>query len=187
MDFNFIETLVVKSKENDEIAKETLVGEFKPFILNLCKRTFIYGYDFQDLQNECYIALFNCIDKYKVGSNRFVAYGTNGIKNSINNLIRKSLNNSPTDGSNSLSFSTDVDENLFCDSLDILEDLISNFDNEAIRVAYGTLSDDDKEILDFIIVKGNSIRMFAYWKNLCYSTAAKKKYVALAKLRGKVA
>lgn len=183
MDFNFIESLVVKSKGNDEVAKETLACEFRPFILNLCKRTFIYGYDFQDLQNECYSALFNCIDKYKEGSNRFVAYGTNGIKNCMGSLIRKSLNNSSTDCSNSLSFSNNVDENLFCDSVDILQDMINDFDNESIKLAYSKLSDDDRELLDFIIIKGQSIRLFAYWKNLCYSTAVKKKHDTVARLR----
>ena len=38
MDYNEIESLVVKAKNNNEIAKEDIIEEFKPFIYNFCKK-----------------------------------------------------------------------------------------------------------------------------------------------------
>lgn len=54
MNYDYIEDLVRKSKDGDEVSKEKLIEEFRPFIFNLSKRTFIPGYDFDDFKNECY-------------------------------------------------------------------------------------------------------------------------------------
>lgn len=77
MNYDYIENLVIKSKDGDEESKEKLVNEFKPFIINLSKRTFIHGYDFEDIMNECYRILFKCVSYYKPNTQRFVAYATN--------------------------------------------------------------------------------------------------------------
>ena len=53
MDFDYIEALVTKCKNNDGVAKEKLAAEFRPLIYNISKRTFIDSYDIQDIQNEC--------------------------------------------------------------------------------------------------------------------------------------
>ena len=45
MDYEYIESLVQKSKEGDTLSKEKLVSEFRPLILNIVKRTFLHGYD----------------------------------------------------------------------------------------------------------------------------------------------
>jgi DNA-directed RNA polymerase specialized sigma subunit len=92
MDFNEIEDLVADAKSQNQQSKERLVEEFKPFIINLSNKTFISGYDTKDIQNECYRILFKCVSVYKLEKHRFVAYATNGIKNSINDLIRKRVN-----------------------------------------------------------------------------------------------
>lgn len=186
MDFNFVEDLVLKVRENNEAAKEELVNQFRPFIINLSKKTFIHGYDFNDIQSECYITLFNCVEKYNTNSHKFVGYATNGIKNGINCLIRKALNNKPTHGSDALTFSSDLGDCLATDD-DMLQALVDNCDSEEIRVAFDQLSSEEKELLDFIVIKGQSIRLYSYWKNLCYSTAVNRKALTLAKLRNLVA
>ena len=48
----------------NEISKENLAKEFNPYIKNLCSKTFIHGYDFYDLQNECFQSLFKCVSSY---------------------------------------------------------------------------------------------------------------------------
>ncbi|NFH80184.1 hypothetical protein FDA09_00635 [Clostridium botulinum] len=92
MDYNYIENLVRKSKNGDKLSKEKLIEEFRPFILNLSKRTFVDGYDLYDIQHECYKNFFKCLKSYKLKKHRFVVYATNGIKNNINNLIKRSKN-----------------------------------------------------------------------------------------------
>ena len=99
MNYDYIEDLVRKSKDGDKTSKEKLIEEFRPFITNLSKRTFIPGYDFDDFRNECYRILFKCISLYRTESHRFVAYATNGIKNNINDLIRTSIKTNNIHGS----------------------------------------------------------------------------------------
>ena len=53
MNYTQIESLVKSSKQGNTNSKELLAEAFKPFILNISKRTFINGYDFYDIQNEC--------------------------------------------------------------------------------------------------------------------------------------
>ena len=54
MDYEYIESLVLQAKDGNEDAKEKLCFEFKPLIMKTSSRTFIHGYDFQDIENECY-------------------------------------------------------------------------------------------------------------------------------------
>ena len=54
MNFEYIESLVTKSKNGDTLSKEKLAEEFRPLIFNISKRTFIDGYEIQDIQNQCY-------------------------------------------------------------------------------------------------------------------------------------
>ena len=54
MNYDYIENLVRLSKTGDNHSKEKLAEEFKPFIINISKRTFIHGYEFEDIMNECY-------------------------------------------------------------------------------------------------------------------------------------
>lgn len=89
MDFDYIETLVTRCRNNDEEAKEKLATEFKPLICNISKRTFIDGYNNLDLQQECYQSLFKSVSMYNLEKHRFVAYATNAIKNNMNDLIKK--------------------------------------------------------------------------------------------------
>ena len=93
MNYKYVENLVRLSKNGDMKSKERLLEEFKPFIINISKRTFIHGYEFEDIMNECYKILLKCISLYKLENHRFVAYATNGIKNNINDLIRNSIKN----------------------------------------------------------------------------------------------
>jgi hypothetical protein len=54
-------------------SKEKLAQEFRPFLLNISKRTFIDGYEMHYIQNECYKPLFKCVSLYNLERHRFVA------------------------------------------------------------------------------------------------------------------
>lgn len=58
MNFEYIEYLVSKCKNGDNLSKEKLTEEFRPLIFNLSKRSFIDGYEIQDIQNQCYETLY---------------------------------------------------------------------------------------------------------------------------------
>jgi len=183
MDFNEIEALVASAKTNDKLSKEKLVQEFRPFIINFSNKTFIHGYDTQDIQNECFRILFKCISLYDLSKHRFVAYATNGIKNSINDLIRKSKNRSSTEGFEALTLCDDLENTLPSGDLGLEELLCSKSQFESLKEAFNNLSDEEKELIIFVYFKNNSLVNYAYWKNMCYSTANRKKRILLNKLK----
>lgn len=88
MNYEYIENLVLKSKNGDTLSKEKLTNELLPLILNILKRTYLHGYN---IQNKCYRILFKCISLYKFKNHRFVAYGAKCIRNSINVLIKPTI------------------------------------------------------------------------------------------------
>jgi len=182
MNYEYIEVLVRKSKAGDELSKEKLAYEFRPLIFNISNRTFIHGYGKNDLQHECYKSLFKCVSMYNLEKHRFVAYATNAIKNNMNDLIKKIKTRSSTEGSDALSLHEDVEKDLPSPDIN-LEDLFCDLcDYEELRSALNNLNEDEKELIDFIFFKNNTVQKYAYLKNLCYSTANRKKIVTLKKI-----
>ncbi len=182
MDFKYVESLVEKSKTGDNLSKENLINEFRPFINNLSRRNFIHGYDKNDLENECYKSLFKCLNSYNLEKHRFVAYATNGIKNNLNNLIRKSKNRSSSEGATALILSDNLEHVLPSHMPDLEELLCEKCDCESLKLAIHNLKEDEQELVDFIFFKNNTIRLYSNLKNMCYSTAAKKKLDVIKKI-----
>lgn len=182
MKYDYIEDLVRKSKEGDESSKVKLIEEFRPFIINLSKRTFIPGYDFDDFRNECYRILFRCISLYKIESHRFVAYATNGIKNSINDLIRKSIKTNNFNGTVATPFDNYVEETYNSDAPQIEDLLCTEYDSDCLKYAMSKLTPDEVDLIYHIFYDNNTLKSYAHKKKLSYSYAVKKKKHALDKL-----
>ena len=182
MNFEYIEYLVGNCKNGDNLSKEKLAEEFRPLIFNISKRTFIERYEMHDIQNQCYETLFKCVFLYNLEKHRFVAYATNAIKNNINDLMKRIKTRSSTEGNNALSLHADVEKDI--PSQDIsLEDLFCDqCDYEELRLALNNLNEEEKELIDFIFYKNNTVQNYAYFKNMCYSTACQRKKVILKKI-----
>ncbi|WP_297421355.1 sigma-70 family RNA polymerase sigma factor [Clostridium sp.] len=182
MDYEYIESLVQKSKEGDTLSKEKLVSEFRPLILNIVKRTFLHGYDNEDIKHECYRTLFKCLSMYNLESHRFVAYASNGIRNNINDLIKRVKNRSSSEGSEALTLSSDLEDNILSKD-DSIEDIFcTKCDYETLKLAINSLNNEEKELIKFIFFKNNSVATYASIKNIPYSTANRKKLLTLMKL-----
>ena len=181
MDFNYIEELVKKCKADDKLSKEKLAEEFRPLIFNISKRTFIDGYEMHYIQNECYRSLFKCVSLYNLEKHRFVAYATNAIKNNMNDLIKKIKIRSSTEGNEALSLHDDIEKDLPSHDVNLEDLLCDRCDYEDLRLAISNLIVEEKELIDFIFFKNNTVQSYAYFKNLCYSTACLKK-VTLKKI-----
>ncbi|MDU5723272.1 MAG: sigma-70 family RNA polymerase sigma factor, partial [Clostridium butyricum] len=162
--------------------KEKLIEEFRPFIINLSKRTFIPGYDYDDFKNECYRILFRCILLYKIESHRFVAYATNGIKNSINDLIRRNIQTNNIHGSGATVYDNYVDETFNSDSPQIEDILCSSYDSDCLKFAMNQLTEDEKELVQHIFFKDMTLKSFSDEKGICYSCAVKMKRFVLDKM-----
>lgn len=182
MDYEYIENLVHKSKNGDKVSKEILVNEFRPLILNIAKKTFLHGYENNDIQNECYKTLFKCLLMYNTESHRFVAYASNGIRNNINDLIKRVKTRSSTEGSEALTLSDNLEESLPSTDDNFEDTLCRKDDYETLKSAICNLSKDEKELIKFVFLKNNTLSAFASLKNMPYSTANRKKKIALMKL-----
>lgn len=182
MDFDYIENLVYKCKNGDMVSKEKLADEFRPLIINISKRTFIDGYDINDLRNECYKSLFKCVSLYNLEKHKFVAYATNAIKNNMNDLIKHIKTRSITNGTAALSFHDDIEKNLPSHDISLDDLFCDQCDYEDLKLAISNLNRDEKELINFIFFKNKTIRDYAYFKNMCYSTACLKKKLILKKI-----
>ena len=182
MDFDYIEALVTRCKNNDAIAKEKLAAEFRPLIYNISKRTFIDGYNAYDIMQECYQSLFKSVSMYNLEKHRFVAYATNAIKNNMGDLIRRIKIRSSTEGSDALSLHDDVEKEFPSDEIPTETSLCEMCEYEDLKLALKTLNEEEKELIDFVFYRNYTIKEYAYIKNMCYSTAILKKKTILMKI-----
>lgn len=171
MNYTQIESLVQSSREGNHISKELLVEAFKPFILNISQRTFINGYDFYDVQSECYKILFNCVSLYKPETNKFVAYATSGIKKSLNDLIKKSKNRSHAEGHEALILCGYLEHLLPSEIPTTEEVLCEKADYEIVISALSKLPSKDKDLITYVFLENNTVRAYATLHNINYSTA----------------
>ncbi|WP_294355579.1 sigma-70 family RNA polymerase sigma factor [uncultured Clostridium sp.] len=182
MDFDYIEELVAKAKNNDDLCKEALVNEFRPFIINFCKKTYVDGYDFEDLQNECYSALFVAVEKYNVEHHRFVSYSIKIIKNTIYSLISKKEKLKKIDGISSLWESTNMEffGETTHDSID--SNILFQQEKSSIIKAINNLSKEEKYIIEHTVLRKNSMLEFSKTSNIPYSTLIRKRKCIINKL-----
>ncbi|MBK1811612.1 sigma-70 family RNA polymerase sigma factor [Clostridium sp. YIM B02505] len=183
MDFNNIEELVLLCKSGDERSKEAIVAEFTPYIINLSKKCYIGFYDFEDIKNECYFTLFKCIKLYDTSKHRFVAYATNALRNSVNLLIRNSLNKRPQDGTQTISFDSSIDELSILDEMNVEELICNKLIATSLHSQIKKLSLEEQELIDYVYFKGYTFRKFAGLKNISYYKVIGMKDRILDKLR----
>lgn len=183
MDFDKIENLVLLSKQDNSKAKEELCAQFTPLIIKLSMKTYVNGFDFEDLKSECYKTLFKCVLLYDPSKHRFVAYATNAIKNSINNLIRTSLRKSLGEGCKTLSLK-DNSEYVLSYDMDSVEDrLFKNLFHKELKNEIAKLSFDEKLLIEFLYYKKTSLKAFAAYRGMPYGKAFNIKKKMLKKLR----
>lgn len=182
MNFNYLEDLVVKAQEGDMDSKEKILKEFKPFILNLSKKTFIHGYDFQDIENECYSILLRAIKMYRPKEHRFVAYATTAIKNSLYLIIKDSIKKSETEGKDALTFTGNLeDHNLYYEG-NVDSSLCKTDDLNTLKEALSILTPKERILIDFIFIQNNTVTAYTKKYKVPYSTTIFKRNKALKKM-----
>lgn len=183
MDLIKVEKLAVLAQNGDKLAKEDLANEFRPFILNLSKKTFLNGFEFEDIQNECYRSLFKALKMYNPERERFVAYATITIKNSINLLIRHSTRRNKTDSKSVLTL-TDNLENVLSYDLEFVEDrIIQGMINSKLKTAIDELDYEEHELVVYVYIKKCPLKQFAEYIGLPYHKVFKMKNRVLKKLK----
>jgi len=182
MNFSKIENLVLLCKRGDTKAKEKLVEEFTPFILNLSKKSYVNGFEFEDLKNECYKTLFKCVQLYNVDRHRFVAYATNAIKNSINHLIRTTARRENSEGPKALILSDNLEHVLSYDMEFVEDEICKKILDEKLKAAIESLTLEEKDLIEFVYYKKNTLKKYASYSGIPYSKVISLKNNILIKL-----
>ncbi len=171
MDINLLEDLVLLAKNGDIKSKEAIIKEFTPYIISMSKKTFIPGFDYGDINNECFISLLYAIKLYDGNKNtRFVYYALSSIKNNLNYLIKKQLRLSKPNGNSLVDFDF---ENI---STNNIEDYLHDRNNtELINNINSSLNKDERELFNFLFVNNKSLSEYAYEHNISYNYSYKKK------------
>lgn len=186
MDFDYIEELVKNIKNGDSLCKEKLITQFDPFIKNLCKKTFVDGYELEDLINECYTTLLNSINKYNIENHRFVAYGTKSIKTSLYSLIHKKNILKEIDGTSSLWESTNMEYFLKSSDDSVDSNIISLHEKACLKEAIKKLSTEEKDILINTVLNNTTSKTYSKIKEIPYSTVLRKRKKVVNKLSNSI-
>ena len=118
----------------------------------------------------------------KVEKQRVVAKDTKAIKNNMSDLIKRIKTRRSTEGNDALSLHDDV-ENDFPDfEISTETSLCEMCDYEDLKLALKNLTEEEKELIDFVFYRNYTIKEYAYIKNMCYSTAILKKKTILMKI-----
>lgn len=177
MEINSFEELVIKTKNGDKEAEKELYEKFRPFIINLCKKSFIDGYTFEDIYQECYLALSKAVKYYNVDKHRFFGYALTAIKNQVNYKIRRSV---PEKESNCY-----VDNFEFVEQTthDLVEDIILKADYDVLLKSLKNLDEKEQHLIRQCFFKNKSYRQYANEVHLTYSQVMFIKRKALTKLQ----
>ena len=185
MDFESIETLACKAKVGDKKAKEELIKAFRPFIINFSKKAFIPGYEISDVENECYRILLKSLAKYDTTTHKFVAYGTNSIKNGIYDILRRKKKSEKSG-----SAFTIVSFDSFFENSDIdisYIDPVINCDSKfELTKALDSLNSNEKELIDFVYYRDKTLKEYSKTHGLNYNSCVKKRKRILSKLSNKL-
>jgi len=182
MNFKYVEQLAFESKTGIISSKEKLLEEFRPFIINFASKTFIYGFEMQDIQNECYITLLKCIKMYNPIKHQFVGYAIRAIKNSIFYILRKSKNRSSAEGSEALTANGDLEYLNLSTKDELDETIFKKCDTLEMKDALSKLSHDEREFIQIVVFQKNTIKDYSKLKKISYSTALYKKDKIFKKL-----
>lgn len=184
MDYEYVETLIKEIKLNNSEYKLALLNEFLPFINSLSKRTYINGYDSEDLKSECIITLFDCTNKYNEKSHRFVAYAVNSIRNTINELVRTTLmRNKHHD---LYAFSKDNLSTIPSNELSLENITINKLNISSLYSAINKLNHEEQFFINYIYIDGNTLTSYASLKNVSYMTVMNRKNRILFKLKNMI-
>jgi RNA polymerase sigma factor (sigma-70 family) len=186
MNYNEIESCVIRAKHGSQEDLLKILEQFKPFIFKTAQSFNIKSFDVYDLAQIGNIALINAVLKYRTGSHTFSSYAYNAIKNAFKQTARKetkfsrdfSLNNSLTNmGANSTEF---------IDCIESTENLEESYlraeQLKEVRSAVAKLSEDELELVLMVYYNNVSLKTYAEKKNINYIHAVRKRNKILEKL-----
>ena len=119
---------------------------------------------------------------YNTESHRFVAYATNGIKNSINDIIRKGVRDSRTCGASSLALDNYTADTYISDAPETLDILCWEYECSCLKNALKQLSPDERDLIFHVFFQEKTLKSYTEQKGISYSYGVKMKRNILHKL-----
>lgn len=172
MNFEQIENLVIKAKNDDVESIEILYCSFIPFITIWSSKLKIPNYSFEDLKQECFIYLMCAIEKYQ-GTTTFVSYATQTIKNNLFYLLREQLK----EDKNTLNIPFEMSSNESVENF-----ILKNIEASIIEAAINSLTSLEQRIIKDYYFNDLNLKQISLNLDLKYITTVKKKDKALLKL-----
>ncbi|SHH24453.1 sigma-70 family RNA polymerase sigma factor [Clostridium grantii] len=83
--------LIIKAKEGDSIATETIISKYMPLILSEASKYHIPGYEFDDLVQHSILSIIKAINLYNINSNSFSSFLATTVKRSNINLLKSKI------------------------------------------------------------------------------------------------
>jgi RNA polymerase sigma factor (sigma-70 family) len=186
MNYNEVETCVIRAKNGSKEDLLKVIEQYKPFILKTAREFNIRGMDMDDLVQIGSAAIMKAVIKYKIGSHSFSGYALTAVKNHIRQAARNASKFSKELSINVPVSGREDDNREISECLEspvnIEEDIIKNETYKELGQALDKLSKEDREML--LMIYGKSITLTAYAENnnINYQQAVRRKRRALDKL-----
>lgn len=177
MNLSEIETLV----EKNEI--DQLVIEFTPYIVSFSRRFALINYDYEDIMQECYIALISCISKYQLDKKSFVSFGISSIKNHIYNLLREQRRSYKD---MEIKYLEDKLKFILSDNKTSEDQVIELESKMILQNAMLKLTVKELLLIDYIYYQNKTLSQYARINMIPYSLARSKKRTILEKIRNEL-
>lgn len=190
MNYNEIESSVIRAKTGNTEDLLKLIEQFKPFIFKTAKEYNIKGFDIYDLSQIGYITLINAVEKYKIGSHTFSSYAYSAITNAFKYAAR---NNKKAAEEFSLNVQVPNNECPGTEYIDIIdslenieEDIIGIENNRELRKAIAALPEEELEFVIMVYYCNVTVKTYAEKKGMSYNNAIRFKNKILEKLKKEV-
>ncbi|WP_346847834.1 sigma-70 family RNA polymerase sigma factor [uncultured Clostridium sp.] len=184
MDYSNLKNLILKAKNKDQSAMEELINEYKYLIIKEASKVHVRGYEMEDLIQMGNITLMRCLEKYTLEKGNFTAYISYAIKNNFNYLIRQRAKDNEVQTIEApIETNLRIEDTLIADA-STEDSFIEKEMYKLIKREVDNLQDNLRDLITFIYIncEGN-LKDYSKSRNLNYSTAAKRRTVALNKLR----
>lgn len=182
MNYQNVESIVKRIKSGDNAAKLELIKQFKQNINSLLRRTYIHGYENEDLENECYGALFHAVKLYDPDKHRFVAYATNAIRNQLYYIGRNTISQKFRNDDTGIIFTPELEKLMVAD-IDIENDFIKNSTIKKVDDIILSLNNEERQMVYSLFFESKTLKQYAYENRIPYSAAFYKKNQLIKKIK----
>ncbi|WP_026485832.1 sigma-70 family RNA polymerase sigma factor [Caldanaerobius polysaccharolyticus] len=166
---DYIDELAIKGKEGDKKAVEVLAQRLKPLIVSCACR--YNRYEVEDLIQDGYVMLLECVKDYEVQRGPFLAYFKTRLKYYILNQLRKGKESLPL--IEGLVSSSDEKETEMFEAMEIAD----------LKKALMTLSPKQRDVIIRYYFKGETLSEIAKSYKKHYMSVVRLKERALDKLK----